>query len=75
MEQDIGGEEDLIPIFSHWLDKNTWGGEEQRTVGLSPPHSPPSQNAEMSVGTSTVVRIEQGPLKLDWVPFGTASPR
>ena len=36
MEQDIGGEGDLVPIFSHWSDKNTWGGGWSRELWTSP---------------------------------------
>ena len=36
MEQDAGGEGDLVPIFSHWLDKNTWGGGWSRELWTSP---------------------------------------
>ena len=37
MEQDTVGEGDLVPMFSHWLDKNTWVGEAENSGPLPYP--------------------------------------
>ena len=61
MEQDIGGEGDLVPLLFPCGTKIH--GVEQKTLGLSPsfplpfPVSP-SQDAGMPLGTLTVVGIE-----------------